>query len=217
MPGHMRGLVGAIFMKTILTIFLSLLLFSQAYGQENDSSVYWHFIAVDNVVDVKYARDYFANGQLKSEGWLVSEKASHESEIVKVENYGKFSVLDYKYGVWKRYHESGKIAGIDSMGNKPNSESHQYDYNKKGCLTKIVSVKEKKVIKIETRMFSGYSLRNSEWITFKYYNCDGIVKEESFSTENVKNGTWKWYKNGKLFKIKEYKDNKLIDSKKYST
>jgi hypothetical protein len=154
---------------------------------------------------------------LKSEGWLVLEKSSPESKIVKVENYDKYTVLEYKYGVWKRYYESGKIAGIDSMGYTPNSESHQYDYNEKGCLTKIVFVKEKNTIKIETGMFAEYSLRNTEWITFKYYSCEGLLREESFSPENVKNGTWKWYKDEKLYKTKEYKDNKLIDKKIYDT
>jgi antitoxin component YwqK of YwqJK toxin-antitoxin module len=172
---------------------------------------------LENVVDVKYARDYFPKGQLKSEGWLVCENPSPESDIVKVENYDNYPLLEYKYGVWKRYYKSGNIAGIDSMGNLPNSASHQYDYNEQGCLTKIVFVKEKDSIKIETGMFSEYSLSNTERITFKYYDCDGILKEESFSPENVKNGTWKWYKNGKLFKTKEYKDGKLLKAKKYDT
>ncbi len=205
------------FMKIISPFILTLIVFSQAYAQENDSSIYKHFITMDNVVDVKYVRNFFTKGQLKSEGWLVSEKSSPDSEIAKVENYEKDSVLEYKYGVWKRYHESGKIAGIDSMGNIPNSESHQYDYNEKGCLTKIVFVKEKDAIKIETGNFAEYSLRNTEWITFKYYNCAGILKEESFSPENIKNGTWKWYKNGKLYKTKDFIDNKLVATKKYGT
>lgn len=204
-------------MKSILTLFLSLLFYSLSYAQENDSSVYKDFIKIDNVIDVKYHRDYYQKGQLKSEGWLVCEQSSPESEIVKVENYANYPVLEYKYGVWKRYYKSGNIAGIDSMGTLPNSESHQYDYNEKGCLTKIVFVKEKDSIKIETGMFSEYSLRNAERITFKYYDCDGILKEESFSPENVKNGTWKWYKNAKLYKIKEYKDGKLVKAKKYGT
>lgn len=204
-------------MKAILQSIISLLLFTQSFAQENDSSIYKHFINLENVVDVKYARDYFPKGQLKAEGWLVCEKPSSESEIVNVENHDKYSVLEWKYGVWKRYHKSGKLAGIDSMGYNAKAESHHYDYNEKGCLTKIVFVKEKDSIKIETGMFSEYSLRNTERITFKYYDCDGILKEESFSPENVKNGTWKWYKNGKLFKTKEYKDGKLLKAKKYDT
>lgn len=205
------------FMKVILQCIISLLLFSQSFAQENDSSIYKHFIKLKNVIDVKYTRDYFPKGQLKAEGWLVIEKPSSESEIVNVENYDKYSVLEWKYGVWKRYFKSGNIAGIDSMGNLPNSESHQYDYNEKGCLTKIVYVKEKDSIKIETGLFSDYSLRNAEWITFIYFDCDGILKEESFSPANVKNGMWKWYKNGKLINTKEYKDNKLVENKKYGT
>lgn len=203
------------FMKVILQCIISLLLFSQSFAQENDSSIYKHFIKLKNVIDVKYARDYFPKGQLKAEGWLVLEKPSSESDIVNVENYDKYSVLEWKYGVWKRYFKSGNIAGIDSMGNHPNSESHQYDYNEKGCLTKIVYVKEKDSIKIETGLLSDYSLRNTEWITLKYYDCDGLLKEENFSPANVKNGMWKWYKNGKLINTKKYKDNKLVETIKY--
>lgn len=43
----------------------------------------------------------------------------------------------------------------------------------------------------------------------------GLLKEESFSPANVKNGMWKWYKNGKLINTKKHKDNKLVETIKY--
>jgi len=202
-------------MKTVITILLLLTCYSFSIAQLSDSTVYKRYHSVKNVTDVKYVHNFYSNGNLKSEGWLVLEKSSAESEIIQVTKWEKYDIIEHKFGVWKRYHKNGSLAGVDTFGVDVNEVSRQYDYNEKGQLTKIVMVKQAVSVDKIIHNWVTYKIEDIEWINFRYYDNEVIRKEENFKNDYKKHGMWSWYKNGKLIKTKKYSDNKLVEKKKY--
>ena len=195
-------------MRFFLIIFI--LTTSITFGQVNDSTVYNVYIKKKHVTEVQYVKYYYRKGQLESEGWIIKEKASPESEIIQVTNWKKYDILEHKYGVWIRYYKDGQVAGIDSMGIYPNDIARQYDYNKDRCLTKIVVFEQVKEVENVSSNWVSSRMDDIRKIHFSYYDCEGITHEEHFLTGYKRTGVWKWYKNGKVIKTKEYHNNKLI-------
>lgn len=203
-------------MKTIITFIFSMIIYTAIHAQETDSTIYKMYNAVRNVTDVKYIKNYYSNGKLESEGWIVLEQSSEDSQILKVKNWRRYYVFDHKFGVWKRYYKDGSLAGVDSNGLNVSEVSKQYEYDKNGCLTKIVFTKPAVSFDKKNQRWTATSLDQIEWSNFRYYDCNGIIREEYFKKNYRKTGVWKWYENGKLIKTKEYKDNKLVKENKFN-
>lgn len=194
------------------------------FGQSSDSTIYHIYKTKKNVTGVKYVKDYYANGQLKSEGWMVLEKSSPESEIIQVSNWANYDTIEHRFGVWKSYYKDGKISEIDSIGKYKNELVKEYFYNGttfngKNCLLRIATFKPLVSIDKVSKKWYASKQDDIEWIHFQYFSskCNIIAKEEYFIGNNIKSGTWKWYKKGSLTKTQEYKDGKLIAEKKYGT
>lgn len=203
-------------MKTITAFIFLMLISIVTHAQEKDSLIYKMYHSKKNVKEVTYVKSYYANGKMESEGWIVLEQSSAESEILKVKNWRRYDIVDHKFGIWKRYHKDGSLAGIDSNGVNVSEISKQYDYDKNGCLTKVSLMKPAVSFDKKSQGWTSSTLDAVEWINYRYYNCNGIMKEEYFEKNYKKTGVWKWYENGALIKTKEYKDNKLIEEKKFN-
>jgi hypothetical protein len=111
-------------MKTfILTIyFISRLI--QAYGQEKDSSLYFFYIKQDNIDTVVYQKEFYKNGNIKNEGWKITEKPLDKSKLTSevIPPYG----IDFGFGVWKTYYKGGQVSSIDSNGVNDTAVKRQY-------------------------------------------------------------------------------------------
>jgi antitoxin component YwqK of YwqJK toxin-antitoxin module len=191
-------------------------------GQSVDSTIYYLYKDKKNVTGVEYITDYYKNGQLKSEGWIVYEKASSQSEIVQINNWANYDTVVHKFGVWKSYYKRGQISEIDSLGNYSSDIVKDYYYFEpvsegQNCLWKIVTFKPAVSISDVNDKWRFVNENDVEWIHFQYFRlkCNIIQREEHFTGTKIKSGTWKWYKKGKLSKTKEYKDGKKIAKKKF--
>jgi antitoxin component YwqK of YwqJK toxin-antitoxin module len=102
--------------KLVQTSFVLLLTLS-CYAQI-DSSIYYFFSSKDkfpNVTDVYHSRIYFTNNQLKSEGWIVEEKAGSTATILSFEKSTDNILTLHKFGIWKYYYRNGDVKAIDTI------------------------------------------------------------------------------------------------------
>jgi hypothetical protein len=191
-------------MKILFSIFI--LGFSlQSIAQENDSTFYKKYINKKGIQSVSYLKGYFKNGDLKYEGWAVyKDDPLYEYE-------------ESKLGSWIFYYKNSKVKSAYNFGTRFNDTTIHEDFNKQGILTykSIYKVNES----LEATPFKDITKENgkkedSRFEKVFYYNKHGIYLKGQYSLGAIKQGKWFYYKKGKLKKIKEYKDGKLINVEK---
>jgi antitoxin component YwqK of YwqJK toxin-antitoxin module len=121
--------------------------------------------------------------------------------------------FDFQLGVYKRYKKNGKIAHIteyDSiLGDSTMVTDIFFWFGKPFSLIRyyIIDVVDRKLNCTDEFRLGNHKIEKQYRID---YEKENVPLQEGYESLNGRQGPWKFYDNGKLLKIVNYKDGKKV-------